>query len=112
MRGNIAVRAPIVVIVCGVVMAACVGTPPPSRVAAARKAEASQVADMQRFGYTIKDKNGQKLYCQKEVKTGSHLQTTTACLTEAQWMRVNLESQSRLEDITRQSTSLPNNPGH
>ena len=67
---------------------------------------------MQKSGYTIKDKNGQKLYCSKEVQTGSHLDTTTACLTEEQWMRVSRDSQSRLQDITKQTATLPHNPGH
>ncbi len=105
MRASIAVVSVLLV-------AACAGTPPADRSSAVKKVEASQVADMQKFGYTIKDKNGQKLYCSKEVQTGSHLDTTTACLTEEQWMRASRDSQSRLQDITKQTATLPVNPGH
>ena len=100
------------IVVSVLLVAACAGTPPGTQPTAARKVEASQVADMQKVGYTSKDKNGQKLYCRKEVQTGSHLDTNTACLTEEEWMRVARDSQQRVQDITRQTATLPNNPGH
>lgn len=98
-----------------VIVAACAGQPTANPVAGAPgppRVEASKVADMQRAGYKIKNRNGQKLYCSKDLETGSHLQTTTACLTEEQWMRVNQKSQSTIDAITTQTLSIPPNPGH
>ena len=94
-------------------VAACAGTPPASHSTGARIIEANEVAEMQRVGYTITDKNGQKLYCRKSLQTGSNIKSTTACLTEEQWLRINLANQHSLDEMTKQSTSLPNTPsGH
>jgi hypothetical protein len=96
-----------------VIVAACAGQPTANPVAGTPgppRVEASKVANMQRSGYTVKNKNGEKLYCSKDFDTGSHLQSSTACLTEEQWMRVNQKSQSTLDAITTQTLSIPPSP--
>ena len=103
-------RAPL--FVAALLLTACAGTPPASNSAGARIIDANQVAEMQRIGYTVTDKNGQKLYCRKSLQTGSHINTSTACLTEEQWLRVNIASQHNLDNMNRQSTTLPNTAGH
>jgi hypothetical protein len=77
-----------------------------------RSVDAATVAQMQKTGYTIKTKDGQKIYCSNEKQTGSHLQSTTACLTEEQWMRVHQTAQDTLKQMNEQGQRTPPNPGH
>jgi hypothetical protein len=73
------------------------------------KVDASNIVEVQKAGYIIQDKNGERLYCVKEQKTGSHIQTTTACLTEREWQRVHDASVQALQHVAVEV--LPP-PGH
>lgn len=46
------------------------------------KVDAANVAEVQRAGYKVVNKDGQKLYCRTDLITGSHVRTKTQCLTE------------------------------
>ncbi|HUK01216.1 MAG TPA: hypothetical protein VLW26_02960 [Steroidobacteraceae bacterium] len=48
------------------------------------KVDATNVEDAEKAGYTVINKNGEKLYCQRNLATGSHIQKETRCLTEAE----------------------------
>ena len=44
--------------------------------------DASNVAEVQRAGYKVVNKDGEKLYCRSDPITGSRVQMHTQCLTE------------------------------
>ena len=44
--------------------------------------DASNVAEVQRAGYKVVNKEGEKLYCRSDPITGSRVQMHTQCLTE------------------------------
>jgi hypothetical protein len=46
------------------------------------KVDASNVEAVQRAGYKVVNKDGQKVYCRTDMITGSHVRTKTTCLTE------------------------------
>jgi hypothetical protein len=46
------------------------------------KVNASNVEAVQKAGYKLVNKDGQKLYCRTDLITGSHVRTKTTCLTE------------------------------
>jgi hypothetical protein len=75
-----------------------------------RTLEASKVADLERSGFVITKKNGERLYCTKSVETGSHMSTTASCLTQAEWDRVHQNTQSAMDALTEHSVS--SSPGH
>jgi hypothetical protein len=57
---------------------------------------------MKRQGYTIKDENGEVVFCRREIKTGSRLQSEVVCMTEKQIDNLREETQRRLGDAMRQ----------
>lgn len=46
------------------------------------KVDAFNVVEVQRAGYKLVNKDGQSLFCRTDFITGSHVRTTTICLTE------------------------------
>ena len=93
-----------------IVLAACASHPAANQTAGTPKPpqiDAGKVADMEKTGYTIKNKNGERIFCEKEFNTGSHLQTTTYCLTEAQWIRFHQGTDQALDELTRRSLNIP-----
>jgi len=95
------------------VLAACVSNPATNQTASTPKpppVDAGRVADMEKTGYTIKNKNGERIFCEKEFNTGSHLQTTTYCLTEAQWIQFHQGTDKAMEDLTQRSLNIPSQP--
>jgi hypothetical protein len=102
-------------------LAACASTPPAPEPSAhvaqpakgtaqpgdARvKLDASNIAEAQAAGYKLVTKNGEKLYCRKDRLTGSHLQTKTTCLTEAE-RQAEFESSRRAMEDMRQPNPPP-----
>jgi hypothetical protein len=88
-----------------IMIAGCAGHPaanPADSAPRQVKVDASNIVEVQKAGYTIVNKNGRKLYCTKDPKTGSHIQTTTACLTEQEWQQVREESQRSMQSISTQ----------
>src|SRR5581483_1594729 len=58
----------------------------------------ANVEDVQKAGYKVVNKDGQKLYCRTDLITGSHVRTRTQCLTQ--------EELAAQMDQTRQSMDL------
>jgi hypothetical protein len=84
-----------VMILCVALIAGCATSakaPPEEREV---PIDASNIVPAQQAGYKIVNKDGEKLYCKKTLNTGSHLRTTTTCLSEKEW--------EQLQDASRQS---------
>jgi len=97
-----------------IVVAACAGQPPAPPVAvaatnptanAAAKSDAAANSDAaaRKQGYRVVTKDGQKLYCSRDAQTGSHMSSTSICLTEAQWQRVSDASEQNLRQLNDQA---------
>ena len=69
--------------------------------------DAKNVADVQRAGYKVVNRDGEKLYCRRELETGSHLNYQTTCLTEQQLNDQNGDAQQELERIQQHPSHLP-----
>ena len=66
------------------------------------KVDASNIAEVEKAGYIIKNKDGKRLYCTKDVETGSHIQTATICLTEREWDQLHGDTQRVMHSISKQ----------
>ena len=74
-------------IVVGAVLAAeslsgCASKPQQPPVTRQVQVTTANVEDVQKAGYKVVNKDGQKLYCRTDLITGSHVRTRTQCLTE------------------------------
>ena len=65
----------------------------------------ANVAEVQRAGYKIVNKDGQKLYCRTDPITGSRVQTHTQCLTEQELYDQINETQN-LMSLTKHENPL------
>jgi hypothetical protein len=65
----------------------------------------ANVAEVQRAGYKIVNKNGEKLYCRTDPITGSRVQTHTQCLTEQELYDQINETQN-LMSLTKHENPL------
>ena len=101
-------RPILILSVASVLVGACASHPADTTT---RKVEvdASNIVEVQKAGYIIKDENGKRLYCVKEQKTGSHIQTTTICLTEQEWDQLHDNTQRAMHAISKQ---IPPAQGH
>ena len=66
--------------------------------------DASNVAEVQRAGYKVVNKDGEKLYCRTDAITGSRVQTHTLCLTEQELYDQIHETQNAMSLATQQQT--------
>jgi len=73
------------------------------------KVTASNIMEVQKAGYIIKERNGERLYCSKEARTGSHIEMTTTCLTEREWQQVHDASVRGVQAV---ATQIPPPQGH
>jgi hypothetical protein len=88
--------------------AGCATTEPPSPPAARQvPVDAKNVVDVQRAGYKVVNRDGEKLYCRRELATGSHLNYQTTSLTEQQLNDQNGDAQQELERIQQHPSHLP-----
>ena len=65
------------------------------------KIDSTNVAEAQAAGYKIVNQNGKTLYCSKELQTGSHVRTRTACLTETEWAQARESARATVQDMAR-----------
>jgi hypothetical protein len=63
--------------------------------------DSSNIVQAQQAGYKIVDKDGKKLYCKKSLNTGSHLRSTTTCLSEDEWEVLRNQSRESVEVMRR-----------
>jgi hypothetical protein len=68
--------------------------------------DSSNIVEAQKAGYKIVDEDGKKLYCKKDLNTGSHLRKTTTCLTEAEWIAM-IDASRRGVEAMRRNTIPP-----
>jgi hypothetical protein len=68
--------------------------------------DSKNVVDVQRAGYKLVNRDGEKLYCRRELETGSHLNYQTICLTEQQLTEQNGDAQQQMDRIQQQSSQL------
>jgi chemotaxis protein histidine kinase CheA len=58
-----------------------------------------RVAEAKKMGYRIVNENGETLYCQKSMATGSHVRRETTCLTQKEMDFLRQQSQDGLRRI-------------
>jgi hypothetical protein len=68
--------------------------------------DAKNVVDVQRAGYKIVNKDGQTLYCRRELATGTHINNQTTCLTAEQLAQQMSDAQQGLERVQQQSSQI------
>jgi len=91
---------------------ACASAPKPAQQANAQAVPNSVAKDadltgekivaLQHAGYKIVNKNGEKLYCSTDAKTGSRLQKDNTCLTEKELLALREETKRNLQNVTMQ----------
>jgi hypothetical protein len=64
------------------------------------KVDSSNVEAVQRAGYKLVNKDGQKLYCRTDLITGSHARTKTQCLTEQELDDQMQEMKQSMDNIS------------
>jgi hypothetical protein len=62
--------------------------------------DASNVAEVQRAGYKLVNKDGAKLYCRTDPITGSRVRTVTTCLTEQELYDQMREMQQAMDQTS------------
>jgi hypothetical protein len=99
-----------VCMVAAAAIAGCAGHPEQPAAANPHQVavDASNVADVQAAGYTIVNKNGEKLYCRKDPVTGSRVEFQTTCLTAQELYDRQHETQNAMSLITNQQTPVGN----
>ena len=93
------------ILACVVIVSGCAGPGPAAQSASPQSlgeaGGAAQRAD-KNSKYSVKEKDGVKLYCIDEKEVGSHARVTRQCLTEAEWREV--------QDLTRREMRRPVTP--
>jgi hypothetical protein len=92
-------------IALALVCAACSSTAPktaePAPVVSKEvKLDGTNIAEAQLAGYKLVTKDGQKLYCRKDLVTGSHARYRTSCLTEQERQAMNENARQTVTNIT------------
>ncbi len=65
------------------------------------KLDATNIVPAQKAGYKLVNKDGQNLYCRRDLNVGSHLRYTTSCLSEAEWRDLSDASRQGVEAMRR-----------
>lgn len=77
LRNNLGILVSVAALLSG-----CATKPAEPPVTKQVKVDVTNVAEVQRAGYKVVNKHGEKLYCRTDLITGSHVRTKTQCLTE------------------------------
>lgn len=91
-------RLPIASIVSSLALAACAGAPSSTESDAPVADKAMAVTDA---GYKIVDQNGEKLYCRRDMQTGSRTRHTTSCITEKEREQLHDSTKQTMQDVAR-----------
>ena len=89
------------VMAAALVLAACASKPQEPQVARQVKIDASNIVEVQKAGYKLVTKDGEKLYCRRDLNTGSHVRYTTSCLTEDEMVALVQASRVGVEQMRR-----------
>jgi hypothetical protein len=109
-----------VLIVGGLVIAGCAGQPanPPASAPATRYVtatgdaqktmsegdiDAKRLAEAKKQGYSLVNTNGEILYCRNDLKTGSHIERNTVCLTQTELDDLHNQTRQALQNNIRQN---------
>jgi len=97
------------------IITACAGQPPtptpPTPPAALGKSPGAglispeELANARKLGFTPMVKDGQVLYCRQELKTGSHLQRESQCMTLAEFETLRQNTQQQMGEFLRHSSA-------
>lgn len=68
---------------------------------------AERLATARKMGYTVVNTNGEVLYCRSDLKTGSHVQRDTTCLTADQLQRLHDQTRDDLQNGLKVNSTLP-----
>jgi hypothetical protein len=71
--------------------------------------DAAELANAKKLGYTVIDKSGETLYCRTQLRTGSHVNTDTYCLTPKEFEDMREKTQRGLSNILQ---TAPPPQGH
>jgi len=103
-----------ILLVCACILAACAGQPstgPKTTVVKASQqaplkadgtVDTQTLVNARKMGYTVKNENGETLYCRTENKMGSHVEKETVCLTAQQIDELREQTQRSLGNIMRE----------
>jgi hypothetical protein len=83
------------------VAAGCASSPKEPAVEKEVPIDATNIVPAQQAGYKVVNKDGQTLYCKRNLKTGTRLNRETACLTEKEWRTLAEESKRGVEAMRR-----------
>ncbi len=89
------------------IMSACVHRQANSVTTDPAAARAAEERKAKRLGYRLVEKDGQTLYCRRELATGSHLDKKTICLTPAQWSQEAERTKEAIIDAGRSVRPRP-----
>ena len=90
------------VLAAALVLAACASKPQEAPAERQAKVDSSNIVEVQKAGYKIVNKDGQKLYCRRDLNTGSHVRHTTSCLTEEEMTALIEASRRGVDQMTRE----------
>ncbi len=62
---------------------------------------AADTGSLRKGAYKMVTRDGQTMYCRTDKDTGSHVRSTTTCLTEKEMTELSERSQQGLRDLTR-----------
>jgi len=91
----------VAVSVLALVCISCESAPPAKPVPRQVQLDASNIAEAQVAGYKVIDDHGNKLYCRKELETGSHVRFRTSCLTAQEWLELSERSRQSVQEMGR-----------
>lgn len=87
-----------------IALTACVSHPPAEEappVTRQVKVDATNIVDLQRAGYTVTNEEGQKLYCRRDLITGSRVQFRTVCLTEREFAELQQRTRQNVQSMAQ-----------
>ena len=93
-------RNSIACLIAACALAACATKPAATPVTREVALDASNIAEAQAAGYKIVNEKGTTLLCRKEPKVGSHVQTTTTCLTAQEWEQLKNDNKTNIDQMS------------
>jgi hypothetical protein len=69
--------------------------------------DTSNIVKAQEAGYQIVNQNGAKLYCRKDLTTGTRIAHTTVCLTEPEWEQLRAATRATVDKVLQISLPHP-----
>jgi hypothetical protein len=83
------------ILACALIVSGCAGSSPAVDSASPQSLDVKPAVPQRPRNdskYSVKEKDGVKLYCKEETAVGSHARVAKQCLTEAEWREVQDET--------------------